>query len=120
MSEDIKGKLDIISEKLSNVVEDCKELKVEQREQTKLLHDHDIKLAEYNKQLEIHIEATKLLKKDLDSHKKQSFEQYEKLSEDISPIIDSKKGIAMLNRWIVRLGGLSAALLAIFKFLGYF
>jgi len=120
MSDDVKSKLDLISQQIQYVANDCTEIKTEQKEQTLKLHDHDIKLAEYNKQLEIHIKATEILKNDLSSHKKQSENQYNSLSDEIKPIVDTRKGFKALKKTILTVGAVAGSLIAIFKFLGMF
>lgn len=112
MDEDVKYRFDSIESKIDKLVE------LNER-QTEKLHDHDIQLTEYNKQLEIHIEATNLLKEDLKAHKKDSADKHDELYKDLQPILDSKKGIQVLKKWLVGLGTLAGAVYAIARVMGW-
>jgi hypothetical protein len=70
------------------------------------LHDHDIKLSEYNGLLDVHIKRTELLE-----------EQVTKVEENLEPVRDHVKGMKYVKKAILFGGTLLGIVFTVFKVL---
>ena len=127
MSKLIESKLDLIHEKISTIANVCEELKTEQKNQTLILNEHDVKLAEYNSELTRHIEGVeqnregiRAVKEELDDHKYQSNENYASLEasikKDMEPYEKLRITFSVIWKMVVGLGILAGIVVTILKF----